>query len=328
MGAFEVCLLLRILNVLVTSGVFLAAVLLLADGLPSPLVPGTFRMTLASGGYQRAVWVHVPPQITEGKPLPLVLGFHGAGGSGEHFLPDNGWIAMADAKGFFVAAPDGLPARPRQAADFLANPRLWNSGQLTAGSPRTAIDDVAFVAALLDALKEQLPYDTHRVFVTGHSNGGAMTFRLAESLSSRIAAIATVAGMVAIEHPHVARPMPSLYILGTKDPLMPEAGGDAPVIWGARRTLPVADYLARWAAALGCATSAVTVSNRDGLRTDEYRPLAEGGATFTVVRIEGQGHAWPGAKVNRLNERLIGPITNRLDATDAIWKFFAAAAPR
>jgi polyhydroxybutyrate depolymerase len=285
-------------------------------------------MTLESGGYQRAVWVHVPPQISEGKPLPLVLGFHGAGGSGEHFLSDNGWSAMADAKGFFVAAPEGLPARPRRDADFVTNPRLWNSGQLTAGSPRTTIDDVAFVAALLDALKVKLPYDAHRVFLTGHSNGGAMTYRLAEALSPRIAAIATVAGMVASEHPRATRPMPSLYILGTKDPLMPEAGGDAPVIWGARRTLPVVDYLARWAAALGTATSPVLVSNKDGLRIDEYRPGGQDGATLTVVRVEGQGHGWPGAKVNRLGERLIGPITNHLDATDMIWKFFAAAASR
>jgi polyhydroxybutyrate depolymerase len=284
-------------------------------------------VTLRSGGFAREVSVHVPPAIAAGKPLPLVLGLHGAGGSGDHFLTDDGWDAMADAKGFIVAAPDGLPARPRMPADFVTNPRLWNSGQLSPASPRATIDDVAFVEELIDFLERRLPVDDRRVYVTGHSNGGGMTFRLAAGLSNRVTAIATVAGQVAIEHPRVARPMPTLYIIGAKDPLMPENGGDAPTTWGARQTLPVPEYLGRWAAALGCSRTAESLSDRDGVRTSVYRAATSGGASLTVVRIEGHGHAWPGARVNRLGEKVLGPIANKLDATDAIWRFFAAAPP-
>lgn len=313
---------------LTAAGILCFSAPLVAEDIPSRLVPGTFHMTLTSGGYERDVWVHLPPAIASGKALPVVLGFHGAGGTGEHFLSDDGWDAMADAKGFIAVAPDGLPARPRRPAAFLTNPRLWNSGQLKAGSPRSAIDDVAFVAALLDALQSRLPVDTSRVFLVGHSNGGAMTYRLAAALSPRIAAIATVAGMIAAEHPHVARPMPSLYILGSKDPLMPESGGSAPTAWGARQTLPMAEYFTRWADALGCDAKPVTVSERDGVTTTRFRPIHAGGAPLTVIRIEGQGHSWPGAKVDRLPERVVGPITHRFDATATIWDFFAAAPPR
>jgi polyhydroxybutyrate depolymerase len=163
-----------------------------------------------------------------------------------------GWAEMSDRAGFLFVAPDGLPVRPNAAADFLTNPHVWNSGQLRAGSPRTGVDDVAFVATLLDDLKTRAPHDPKRVYVTGHSNGGGMSFRLAAKLADRIAAIATVAGLVNDPDPHPSRPVPTLFILGTKDPLTPLAGGESHLPWGSRTTKPVSEYLSTWARAIGC----------------------------------------------------------------------------
>ena len=44
----------------------------------SPLSPGTHRRTIDVGGRERSYLLHVPPSYDPGRPLPLVLAFHGA----------------------------------------------------------------------------------------------------------------------------------------------------------------------------------------------------------------------------------------------------------
>jgi len=285
--------------------------------------PGTRRISVSSGGYVREAALHVPPGYDPASPPPLVVGLHGAGGNGEQFLRGGGWADASDRFGFLFVAPDGLPARPGGAPNFLTNPRLWNSGQLKPGSPRTAIDDVAFVSALLADLKRRTPYDPKRVFVTGHSNGGGMTFLLAGKLADRIAAIATVAGLVADPDPKPSRPVPTLYVLGTKDPLTPLAGGESHLPWGKRTTRPVPEYLATWAKAIGCAPAPVTVSDAGGVKTVEYRPAGDG-PRLKVLYLEGHGHSWPGSHDPRLVNEAMGPVTATIDATATIWAYFVS----
>jgi polyhydroxybutyrate depolymerase len=291
--------------------------------LTSPAKPGRYTIVVRSGGFDRVAQVQIPLRYTTtGAKPPLVLILHGAGGSGAGALDKNGWAAKADKEGFIAAAPDGLPAFPLLPANFRSNPPLWNTGQLKAGTPRAAIDDVAFIKQLLGELQQKAPYDESRVFCAGHSNGGGMTFRLATELSQRLAAIGTVAGMLVAKDPQPKKPLPTLCILGDKDPLLPIGGGEIKLPWGTRQNPPVAEPLAAWAKAIGCEAEPKTVSDKDGLKKVEY-PSKSGGPMLTVVTIAGHGHHWPGGKVT-LPESMIGPITHKLDATDALWDFFKA----
>jgi polyhydroxybutyrate depolymerase len=296
----------------------------LADELPNPPVPGTFTLVVQSGGFDRANHVHVPSGYQANSKPPLVLALHGAGGNGAGMLDHDGWSAKSDQEGFIVVAPDGLPAKPNEESNFFTNPNVWNAGQLRRGSQRTAIDDVAFVRKLLDTLKDKVPYDDRRVFCVGHSNGGGMTFSLAAAMSDRFAAIAVVAGSMAVANPRPARPMPTLFIIGTKDPLMPLDGGEVKLPWGSRKNPPVAEPLATWAKALGCAAEPQQVSDAKGLKKVVY-PSPSGGPTLTVIYIDGQGHNWPGGKAT-LPKSMVGPTTDKLDATAAIWDFFKTSA--
>jgi polyhydroxybutyrate depolymerase len=294
--------------------------------LSSPPRPGRFTLTITSGGFERVAHVHIPAGYKPGTKPPLVLMLHGAGGSGNGALNFDGWAAKADKEGFIVVAPDGLPARPRTPANLLTNPQVWNSGQLHARSPRAAIDDVAFITQLLDTLQEKVPFDERRTYCAGHSNGGGMTFRLATELSERFAAIGTVAGVMSLTDPKPKRPLPTLYILGTKDPLVPIDGGEVKLPWGRHQSPPVVEPLAKWAKALGCSTEPKTVSNQDGVKRVEYPSLSDG-PVLTVLYLEGHGHHWPGAR-RSLPESMLGPNTTKLDATDALWEFFQANSPR
>ena len=294
--------------------------------LPSPPTPGTFTLVMKSGGYDRVAQIHIPATYkTDSKP-PLVLLLHGGGGGAKHALEKDGWAAKAEKEGFLIVAPEGLGALPKLPTNFKINPALWNSGQLKARSPRAMIDDVAFIRELLDELKEKVSYDESRVFSTGHSNGGGMTFRLAADLSERFTAIGMVAGRMVVENPKPKKPLPTLYIIGTKDPLMPLEGGEVQSPWGSWLNPPVVEQLAKWAAAIGCENEPNVISDKDDVRKVEYLSKSNG-PTITVLYLEGHGHHWPGAKVS-LPESMIGPIKSKLNATDTIWEFFQSVLER
>jgi polyhydroxybutyrate depolymerase len=306
------------------SAVGLLALVACADSskttLPSPPQPGRFIFTILSGGYDRVAQVHIPNGYMADAKMPLVLLLHGGGGSGTSALDKDGWAAKADKEGFLIVAPEGLGALPKLPTNFKTNPALWNSGQLNARSPRTAIDDVAFIRQLLDELKKKLPYDESRVFSTGHSNGGGMTFRLATELSDRFCAIGMVAGRMVVDKPKPTKPLPTLYIIGTTDPLMPLDGGEVKSPWGNWTNRPVVEQLAKWAEAIGCEKEPMVLSEKEDLRKVEYQSKSNG-PKLTVLYLEGHGHHWPGAK-QTLPESMIGPIKSKLNATDVIWEFF------
>ena len=291
--------------------------------LPATPVAGQYLEEVKVDGYTRSAYVHVPKGYRVGTRPPLVLVLHGAGGSGRVMLDRDGWVAKADREGFIAVAPNGLPALPRQEPNFLNNPPLWNSGQLRARSPRARIDDVAFIEKLLDDLKKKVPYDPKRVYCVGHSNGAGMTYRLANELSERLAAIAVVAGEVAIAQPHPKVPMPTLAIFGKQDKVFPFNGGKSQLPWGSRTTKPVATYLAAWAKGLGCKTTPKTLSKKDGIERLEY-PSETQGPALSVIYIDGHGHYWPGSP-GRLPKQLVGPVSQKLNATDEIWTFFEKA---
>ncbi|QDU77707.1 Alpha/beta hydrolase family protein [Bremerella volcania] len=291
-----------------------------AAEIPSPPTAGQFEISTESEGYTRTALVHIPKNYNAQMPPPLVIAMHGAGGGAESILDHDNWAKLADEKGFIVVAPNGLPARPRLPSNFLANPQLWNSGQLREGSPRSKIDDVAYIGLLLDDLAKKVPYDKARVFAIGHSNGGGMTFRLGAEMADRLAAIGTVAGMVAVEDPKPTKPLPTLFIFGTEDPVLPIDGGESSLPWGTRTTPPVTDLMEKWAKAIGCETEPTTTADDDAIKKVRYRSR-KNGPELTILYLKGHGHQWRGASRN-LPPRLIGPITSKLDATAELWKFF------
>jgi len=148
-----------------------------------------------------------------------------------------------------------------------------------------------------------------------------MAFRVAAGASERFAALAVVAGhMWTAERP--SRPMPTLYIVGTKDPLVPLAGGPARSPFARVMRPPVAVTLRRWAVALGIPAGAPRVVRDDaGERVEQYG--VPGGVTLDAVYVKGQGHGWPGGALSAAPDAGMGPSVATVDATHRIWEYFA-----
>jgi polyhydroxybutyrate depolymerase len=167
--------------------------------------------SLMVGDMRRTYLLHLPARYSTAHAWPLLLAYHGRGGTGHGMLGLTHLSAVADRNGFIVAYPDGYR-------------RSWADGRGGTPADQAGIDDVAFSLALLDTLESRYAVDRGAVGATGISNGGFMVQRLACSHSERFAAIAPVASALP---PALAascaltRPIAVLAIQGTEDPLVP-----------------------------------------------------------------------------------------------------------
>lgn len=277
------------------------------------LGPGDHSRTLEIDGLKRSYLVHVPPKYDPSKPSPVVLVFHGAGMNGLLMQGFSGLNGKADDAGFVAVYPNGTGAGP-----FLT----FNSGGVEWGLLSKQPDDVAFVRQLLDDLATVVNVDAKRIFATGMSNGGMMCYRLAAELSERIAAIAPVAGTMAVTESKPKRPVSVLHFHGTEDRLVPYGGPDQRV----PKFLTfksVEDTVAAWVKLNGCHQTPLveelpdTVDDGTKVTRKTYR--SDAGPEVVLVTIIGGGHTWPGRK---LPFELIGRSTLDIAATDMIWDFF------
>jgi polyhydroxybutyrate depolymerase len=248
--------------------------------------------TIAVGSAQRSADVHVPASYDPTAPTAVVLDFHGLGGDAAQEAALTGANTEADAKGFVSVHP--------QSATAVGS---WNAGACCGTASADNIDDMAYVTALLDALEAKLCVDPKRVFSMGMSNGGYMSHRLGCELADRIAAIGPVAGAIALPSCTPSRPVPVFEIHGNADPVVPYTYGE--------------QSAADWVSLDGCTTMATSFQN--GVATCVTHSGCTAGADVAFCTIAGGGHQWPGGETIPL----LGSNTDDLDATDAIWTFFA-----
>lgn len=262
----------------------------------------------------------------------------GTGGIAAWADRETGWSEHAEREGFALAIPEALPPDRTEAPSFLRNPPRWNDyspwGQevshpgnksLFAGSGAAdsdQADDVAFLDTIIEHATGHLGIAAGRVFVTGFSNGAGMAFRYAAERAGRIAALAPVAGHCWVSDPKPSRRVPTLYIIGTRDLLIPLRGGEVHLPWHSRlvRRPPVAQTLERWAVAIGCSPVPVLQRDDGAVRIDRY----PGPVRFDAIMVEGLGHHWPGGRA-QLNPRTAGPPSAAVNATEMIWEFFNQA---
>jgi polyhydroxybutyrate depolymerase len=264
------------------------------------------------GGRNRSYLVHLPPKHDPKKPAPVVLIFHGAATNASMMASFCGMNKKADEAGFVAVYPNGTGL-----GELLLTFNTWDS--LAKNKP----DDVAFTAKLLDDLARTIAVDPNRVYATGMSNGGMMCYRLAAELSDRLAAIAPVAGTLAIEKCGPKRPVPVMHFHGTADTIVPFKGPNQQMP-KFLKFKSVEDTVQTWVKLNGCPEKPKTADlpdvAKDGTTVTRktYGPGRDG-AEVVLYAIEGGGHTWPG------QEPLVGFIgksTKNINANDLIWEFF------
>lgn len=263
----------------------------------------TINGSITHGGLTRTYILYVPASYSAGTPAPLVFNFHGYTSNATEQMFYGDFRPIADTAGFLLIHPMGT-------LDGSGQP-YWNSGW------GGTVDDIGFTSALIDSLSLTYSINQDRVFSTGMSNGGFMSYTLACELSDRIAAIASVTGAMNLNQSstcNASHQMPVMEIHGTSDATVAYIG--ASWIEATSNTL---NY---WATFNNCAIPAImtpvpNINLTDGCTAEHY--VYQNGINGVEVehyKIIGGGHTWPGASFT------VG-VTNRdIDASIKIWEFF------
>ena len=239
--------------------------------------------TLTVDGRERTYRLYVPADLPE-EPVPLFVALHGGTGWGDQFATTDHVEALAESNGFVVVHPDGVKVGGGPGG-------VWNGGMCCGIAAREEVDDVAFVAALIDRIEAEQRIDPHRVVAFGHSNGGIMSYRLACELADRVVGIGVVAGTLGVETCEPSQPVSVIHVHGTADENLPIDGGAGPLSIAGADFPPPLDGFARLATLDGCPAPEETT---DGDVTTSRRAPCDADSDATFVTIATAPHAWPG----------------------------------
>ena len=259
----------------------------------------------------RTYRLYIPDSLGD-EPAPLLIALHGGIGWADQFAETDQVEGLAEANGFVVVHPDGVPLRPRRPS------ATWNGGYCCGPSAEEDVDDVGFIEQLLDLVESELPIDPDRVYAMGHSNGGIMSYRLACELGDRIVGIGVVGASLGVDECAPDEPVSVIHIHGEADANHPIDGGTGERSIAGVSFHPAIDGVTTLARVDGCSSEPTTTSDGD-LTTDVWEPC-DGGTAVAFVRIAGAGHAWPGSTGGAVT----GAAYQGYDATAAIWTFLAA----
>ena len=265
----------------------------------------TINSSIIHDNLTRDYILYLPAIYDGSESVPLIINFHGYGSNAFEQMNYGDFRPIADTAGFLVVQPQG---------ELLNGISHWNVGGWTIGS---TVDDVGFTAALIDSLSELYNIDEDRVYATGMSNGGFMSFLLACQLGDKIAAVAPVAASMTPETYDECSPdhsMPILQFHGTTDNVVPYGGA----IW----TKPVQDAIDYWVEYNNCYPLPTIIEIPDNDPNDGSTvehiiyPSGNNGVRTEHFKIYGGGHTWPGSAFG-------GAGTNYdINASNEIWKFF------
>jgi polyhydroxybutyrate depolymerase len=265
-------------------------------------------------GALRTYLLHIPAHYDTIRRAPLVIVLHGHGESAANFEKYTGMSDKADREGFLVVYPQAQ-----------GDPSDWHTA---IDGPRKR-DDIAFVRDIINVLERSYRIDHRRIYAAGHSNGGIMTYRLASTLSDKLAAVGVTAASIGMidergdtiriaPPPH---PVSVIHFHGLADPSVPYDGG--PESDGPDNIVSVRNTIAFWTSADHCAPAPVSRSTSADRNVviDTYAPCADGTAVILYSIVDGT-HRWPGDEVPWYT--FPGRDDSDVVATDVMWAFFAA----
>jgi poly(3-hydroxybutyrate) depolymerase len=143
-------------------------------GSTAPVESGRFTLDVA--GTPRDYILELPEGYDENRPYRVVFGWHPRGGSAEQ-------VANGFGGGFY-----GLERLAEGSAIFVS-PEGIDAGWANPGGR-----DIAFLDAMLERLESELCIDESRIFSTGFSYGGMMSFAVGCARGDVFRAIAPMAG--------------------------------------------------------------------------------------------------------------------------------------
>lgn len=279
----------------------LVGALLLSGPATAALTTGDNLRQLLHDAETRDYNVYAPAAYDGLSPTPLIVDLHGASSNKEQQKGLSGWAAKADALGLLVAYPDGLG-------------NTWNAGVCCDPAAANNEDDVGFIRAMVIAIQAEANVDTSRIYVTGLSNGGALTQRLACEAADVFAAAAPLAfptpyNDFATECLPSQR-MPVLSFMGLTDIVVPYTGG---AFGGALESLT------SWRAKNSCGPEPMEVHIDIGGSFCDVDTSCASSTEVGLCSVQGSSFDPPG---DVFNGHILYLNDDGIVLVDLIWQFF------
>ncbi len=252
-------------------------------------------------GYERNFAFYIPRNYDPSISIPLVINLHGANGNAWNEIRGSYFKNIADRENFILMMPQALLGSYNNETIY-----QWNAHYIFPW------DDVSLLNYLIDYMYTRYHVDLSRIYMSGMSNGGYMTYFAARGLQERIAAIAPISGLITsnvFAGYKLNRPIPLCYMHGTADPIVRIDGSPS-----------AAEIINFWANNNQCLLTPV-ISHLPDISTNDNSTVTlyqyNGYSTDSEIQyyvIEGGGHSVPG----------IEPGANMdINAYEVIWIFFS-----
>lgn len=263
-------------------------------------------------GIYRSYRIYIPAKNDGVKKVPLILNLHGLGSNGFEQENYGDFRPIADTANFIIVSPNGT--------NVIFTFKGWNTFN-TIGS---GVNDLDFINQLLDTVTKKYPINKNKVYATGMSNGGFMSYELACFMSSKIAAIASVTGSMTEERRTACdakHATPIMEIHGTADKTIGYDGTNY------LSTIPafthIDSLMQYWVKYNNCSTTATktllpNTSTSDGCTAEHYVwPGGKENSSVELYKIIDGAHTWPGSAI------YTGVTNQDFNACKEIWRFFS-----
>lgn len=246
------------------------------------------KCELTHKGLDRYYYIQLAHPEAEGLSSVL-FNLHGYGSDAIEQMNYTNFNNLANTKenNFILIHPQGAPLNTA----LTSSSSHWNSGGWTIGS---TVDDVDFIDTIIELVSQKYDLNQNRIYSTGMSNGGFMSYHLACNLSSKIAAVASVTGSMSsetYESCNPDHPTSILQVHGSIDVTVPFQGNSA---LGMRSVNDVMDY---WKLYNACDVdpTSIIIDYFDieiAVQHDTYSNCLND-VHVELYKIEGMGHTWP-----------------------------------
>jgi len=271
---------------------------------------------------ERAYLIHLPSGFSSTSKCAVIFALHGGGGNYENTPALYNLNAVADKHHMIVVYPNAVN-------------KSWcmkGVGSMVEESKRN-VDDVKFIATLMDTLITHYQADSTAFFCTGLSRGGIFSLYLASQLPGRFKAIAPVCASIpeSIVDQYTFYPTSVLLINGTKDPLLPFDGGHGAISRSKRNEenhfISTHKLVKKIKTLNTCPEISLAHPLPDQEKSDRCRAVKTtyecSGTRFTFIKVSNGGHTWPGGQ-QYLSKDIIGNVCQDFKAEEEIVNFFIA----
>ena len=239
------------------------------------------KCNLIHDNLNRYYYIYKSANLDISSSIPILFALHGYGSSAITHYNYTNYRSIADENNLVVIYPQGSTSSGLNTH--------WNNGGWTS---KSTAKDLEFIDTVINLIKEKINIDETRIYSSGMSNGGYMSYHLACNLENKFAAIVSVTGSMTTDTLNScspSHPTAIMQIHGMQDTVVP--------YFGTLGSKSIDDVMEYWAAYNGCSANPqreiiYNSQNSYAITTDVYENCLNN-VSVKLILHSTMGHNWP-----------------------------------